>query len=129
MSIGKIEDKADMLGAAKEFHKTGLTIYATAGTSAFLTENNIPNTKVYKIGEEGTPALLDIIEQKKVDFIINIPKNYSHEEITDGYKMRRRAIDLNIPLITNVQLARLVVETLKKYSPEDLEITPWKDYM
>ena len=129
VSVGKIADKADMLGAFKSLHEAGFELYATEGTSAFLNENEIPNTKVYKIGQDGDPALLSVIEEKKVDFIINIPKNYSHEEITDGYKMRRRAVDLNIPLVTNVQVARLVVETLKKYRPEDLEIKPWAEYV
>ena len=118
-----------MVGAFKSLHEAGFLLYATEGTSTFLDENDIPNTKVFKIGQHGDPALLDIIEAKKVDFIINIPKNYSHEEITAGYKMRRRAVDLNIPLVTNVQVARLVVETLKKYRPEDLEIKPWDFYV
>ena len=129
VSVGKIADKTDMLGAFKSLHEAGFLLYATEGTSTFLDENDIPNTKVFKIGQHGDPALLDIIEAKKVDFIINIPKNYSHEEITAGYKMRRRAVDLNIPLVTNVQVARLVVETLKKYRPEDLEIKPWDFYV
>jgi carbamoyl-phosphate synthase large subunit len=128
-SVGKIADKAEMLSAAKGMKKAGFEIYATEGTSDFFTESGVENTKVYKIGHEGDPALMDVISQKKVDFIINIPKNYSHEEITAGYKMRRQAIDLNIPLITNVQLARLVVDTLKKYTPADLEIEPWKSYV
>lgn len=138
LSVGRLEDKADMLYAARDLHVLGFKLYATEGTSRFLTEAGVPNTLVQKIGTpvksplndgSGAPELLDVIGERKVDFIINIPKNYSHEEVTAGYQMRRKAIDLNIPLLTNVQVARVVVETLKKYRVEDLEVESWGSYV
>jgi len=129
VSAGRIEDKADLLHSIQDLAKLGFKIYATEGTSDFLAESGLENTKVFKIREEGTPGLLEVIDNRDVDFLINIPKSYSHEEITDGYKMRRRAIDLNIPLVTNVQVAKLVVETIQKYDLKDLAIEPWKAYV
>jgi carbamoyl-phosphate synthase large subunit len=129
VSIGRIEDKADLLPTLKTLHAHGFKLYATEGTSDFLKANEIPCTKVYKIGQRGTPALLDLIDQKKVDFVINIPKNHSHEETTAGYQMRRRTIDLNIPLVTNVQVTKLVVDCLERGTVKDMAIEPWGSYV
>ncbi|MDP2625231.1 MAG: carbamoyl-phosphate synthase (glutamine-hydrolyzing) large subunit, partial [Candidatus Peregrinibacteria bacterium] len=129
VSIGKIQDKVELLPTIKSLYTQGFEIYATEGTSDFLAEHNVPNTKAYKIGHKGTPALLDVINKRKVDFVINIPKNYSHEEMTDGYQMRRRAVDLNMPLVTNRQVTELVVECLARGTLEGLEIEPWSTYV
>lgn len=74
------------------------------------------------------PNLLDVLSQKKIHLVVNIPKNYSHEEVTDGYLIRRKAIDLNVPLLTNVQVAKLMVEALSRYKLGDLKIKEWKAY-
>lgn len=129
VSIGRIEDKADLLSTIKSLHQQGFTLYATEGTHDFLRDNAIPSTKVYKIGSKGKPGLLEVIEARKVDFAINIPKNHSHEEATSGYQLRRRTTDLNIPLVTNIQVAKLVVDCLERDTLKDLAIEPWKTYV
>lgn len=129
VSIGRIEDKADLLASLQSLHAQGFKIFATHGTSQFLNDNQIPNTKAYKIGEKESPGILEILSKRKVDFVINIPKNYSHEEASVGYHMRRCSIDLNIPLVTNVQIAKLVVECLERGTLNDLAIEPWGNYL
>ena len=129
VSIGSIEDKAELLPSVQWLHVHGFEIYATEGTSQFLKDNGVRNIKVYKIGQQGSPAMMDVINDGKVDFVINIPQNYSHEEATSGYKMRRRTVDLNIPLITNVQVTKLVVECLERGTEKDLAIEPWSTYV
>lgn len=128
VSIGKIEDKAEFLPAAKKLSEMGFNLYATEGTSEFLRENGIKNTLLYKTPTEKSPNIIDYIEKQKVDFVINIPKNYSHEEVTAGYLMRRKAVDLNIPLITNLQVAKLMVNAIMRYKKEDLKIKEWVEY-
>ncbi|MBT6068424.1 carbamoyl phosphate synthase large subunit, partial [Candidatus Peregrinibacteria bacterium] len=137
LSIGRIEDKASFLDYAKKLIDLNYHIYATEGTTEFLLENDVEAKKVYKIsnsekaqyrGENLSPTMLDVLQSKQVDLVINIPKNYSKEEITDGYKIRRTAIDLNIPLITNLQVAELLIESIEKYSLTDLKIKSWSEY-
>ena len=103
-------------------------LYATENTSRFLTENGIANTFLYKIRSDMKPNLLDVLGQKIIDLVINIPKSYSREEVTDGYLIRRKAIDFNIPLITNLQLANSLIEALSRYKLEDLKIKEWGEY-
>ncbi|MFA6436236.1 MAG: ATP-grasp domain-containing protein, partial [Candidatus Gracilibacteria bacterium] len=129
VSIGRIEDKADLLASLQSLHDQGFKIFATHGTSQLLNDNQIPNTKVYKIGEKESPGILEILSKRKVDFVINIPKKYSHEETSAGYHMRRCSIDLNIPLVTNIQIAKLVVECLERKTLDDLAIEPWGSYL
>ena len=128
LSIGKIEDKAAFLKSAQKLVDLGYELYATENTSRFLTENGIQNTFLYKIRSNMKPNLLDILGEKVIDFVVNIPKNYSREEVTDGYLIRRKAIDFNIPLLTNLQLAEAVVEALSRYKLEDLKPKEWAEY-
>lgn len=129
ISIGKTEDKADFLAAARKLVQNGFNLYATRGTAEFFSANEVPSTPVYKVGSEESPNIAEIIKKDKVDWVINIPRNYSHEEMTMGYALRRLTIDHNIPLTTNVQLAKLMVDTLERYKLEDLAIEPWSTYV
>lgn len=128
LSIGRIEDKAAFLKSAQKLVAMGYELYATENTSRFLTENDIKNTFLYKIRSDMKPNLLEVLGEKIIDLVINIPKNYSREEVTDGYLIRRKAIDFNIPLLTNLQLAQHVVEALERYSMDDLKIKEWSEY-
>ncbi len=128
LSIGTIEDKADFISAAKKLSNLDFSLYATEGTSAFLRENGIRNTILYKAGTDLHPNLVEYLERGKLDLVINIPKNYSHEEVTAGYIIRRKAIDLNIPLITNLQVAKMIVECIDRNTKEDLKIKDWNTY-
>lgn len=129
LSIGKIEDKADFLPTAKLFVAMGYKLFATENTSKFLHENGMKNTLLHKIRGNLKPNLLDALSERKIDLVVNIPKNYSREEVTDGYLIRRKAIDFNIPLITNLQAAKLIAEALQRYKRDDLEIKEWKEYV
>ncbi len=128
LSIGRIEDKADFLGSARKLKDLGYTLFATGGTAEFLKENGVGVHKLNKIGE-GSPDLDDYLKERSIDLVINIPRNYSHEELTAGYQIRRRAVDMNIPLITNLQVARLMVKTMAKYEVDDLKIKSWDEYV
>ncbi len=128
VSIGRTEDKADFLPAARQFVKLGYTLYGTEGTAAFLQENGVDAVMLHKIQSKQSPNLLETLTSHKIDLVINIPKNYNRQEITDGYLIRRKAIDLNIPLITNTQVAKIMSEALGKYKIGDLKIKSWKEY-
>lgn len=129
LSIGREEDKLDLLPTARKLHKLGYRLYATEGTSDFLKKNGIPNTTLYKISTERTPNLVSYLGQKKLDMVINIPRNYSREEVTAGYQIRRKAIDMHVPLVTNVQVAEMIVEALARYKTGDLAIKDWSAYV
>ncbi len=128
LSIGRIEDKVAFLPAAQQLVEQGFNLFATEGTSQFLAENGLTSTTLYKARDKKTPNILDAISGKKVDLVIDIPKSYSHDEVTDGYLIRRRAIDSNIPLITNVQVAKAITEALRRYTQDTLQIKPWSGY-
>lgn len=120
VTLGKPKDKASFLSAAKSFYALGMQFFGTEGTATFLRENNIPCETVYKISVKRHPNVLDLIDQKKIDLVINTANKFSHEEISDGYLIRRKATDRNIPLIINLQLAKLLAQSLKKI-PQILE--------
>lgn len=128
LSIGRIEDKAEFLPAAKKLVDMGFRLFATEGTHAFLNEYGIKSTMLHKIRSGLKPNLLDALAEHEIDLVVNIPKNYSREEVTDGYLIRRKAVDLNIPLVTNVQVARVIVEAIERYSLDDLKIKEWREY-
>ncbi len=128
ISAGKIEDKTDMLEPAKKLKEMGFNIYATAGTSKFLTEHGVKNTMLYKLSDNKKPSITDAIADKKIDLVINIPKSFSREETTDGYLIRRKTIDHNVPLITNVQIAEVIVEALARGEQNNLQIKKWAEY-
>lgn len=128
LSTGDGKRKAEMLSAARMLTDHGYCLFATGGTSRYLTENGIPNTMVYWPGEEGHPQALDMLHRKEIDMVVNVPKNLSSGELTNGYKIRRAAIDLNIPLITNARLASAFIYAFCTVRLEDLEIISWQEY-
>lgn len=128
LSTGAAKQKAEMLEAAKLLVKHGYHLYATGGTSRYLTENGIDNTLVYWPSEEGTPQALDMLHEKKIDMVVNVPKDLTVSELDNGYKIRRAAIDLNIPLITNARLASAFIYAFCTVKPEELEIKSWREY-
>lgn len=128
LSTGDGKQKAEMLEAAQILQEHGYKLYATGGTSRYLTENGIENTLVYWPSEEGAPQALDLLHKKEIDMVVNIPKNLSTGELTNGYKIRRAAIDLNIPLITNARLASAFIHAFCTMTMDDLEIKSWQEY-
>jgi len=128
LSTGSTKHKVEMLGAARLLVEKGYKLYATGGTSRFLTENGIENTMVYWPSEEGQPQALDMLHQKNIDMVVNIPKNLTSGELSNGYKVRRAAIDLNIPLITNVRLASAFINAFCTLDVENIAIKSWDEY-
>lgn len=129
LSTGSAKQKADMLDAAATLYEKGYKLYATGGTYKYLVENNIPAIHVYWPSEEGmSPQALDMLHNKEIDLVVNIPKNLSSKELSNGYKIRRAAIDLNIPLLTNARLASAFIDAIGKYTMDDIEIKAWDEY-
>ena len=129
LSTGGGKQKAEMLDAAKRLVNNGYELYATSGTSHFLTENGIANTTVYWPTDEGMePKVLDVLREKKIDMVVNIPTDLTPRELTNGYSIRRAAIDLNIPLITNTRLASAFITAFTTMRVEDIEIKAWSEY-
>ena len=129
LSTGGGKQKAEMLDAAKRLVNNGYELYATSGTSHFLTENGIANTTVYWPADEGMePKVLDVLREKKIDMVVNIPKDLTPRELTNGYSIRRAAIDLNIPLITNTRLASAFITAFTTMRVEDIEMKAWSEY-
>ena len=129
LSTGGAKQKAEMLDAAKMLLQHGYELYATGGTSKYLTENGIENTLVYWPSDEGkAPQALDLLHEKKIDMVVNIPKDLTPRELTNGYKIRRAAIDLNVPLITNSRLASAFITAFCNVSMDDIDIKVWGEY-
>ena len=128
LSTGGPKQKVEMLQAARQLQKKGYKLYATGGTAKFLTENGVENTRVYWPSEEGQPQALDMLHRKEIDMVVNIPKNLTSSELSNGYKIRRAAIDLNIPLITNARLASAFINAFCTMSVDDLQIKSWAEY-
>ncbi len=129
LSTGPGKQKADMLRAAQQLVEHGYQLYATGGTSRYLADNGIPNTLVYWPSEEGQqPQALDLLHNHTIDMVVNVPKNLSVGELTNGYKIRRAAIDLNIPLITNSRLASAFIDAFCTKSLDDIEIKAWSEF-
>ena len=129
LSTGTPRQKAEMLEAAQLLHENGFTIYATSGTSSFLAENDVPAISVYLPGEPHKhPQALDLLHQKKIDLVVNIPKNLTPVELSNGYYIRRTAIDLNVPLLTNARLAIAFIRAFIYKPITEIEIKPWQDY-
>ncbi len=128
LSTGPIESKAMFLANARMLKEMGTHIYATAGTAKFLQSNGIDSQILHWPLEDKQPNTIDFIRQRKLDLVINIPKNYQEEELTNDYIIRRNAVDFGVPLITDLQLARRFVETLSRKTLEDLHIKSWKSY-
>lgn len=128
LSTGNGKQKGDMLRAAKMLRDNGYTIYATEGSSRHLHENGIENIRVYWPGQEGKPQVLDLLHDKTIELVVNVPRNHSDAELTNGYKVRRTAIDLNIPLITNARLASAFIYAFCSIKPEEIEIKSWEEF-
>ena len=129
LSTGGAKQKVAMLDAAKMLIDHGYKLYATGGTSKFLTENGIQNTHVLWPSEEGDePKALDLLHNHTIDMVVNIPKNLTSSELTNGYKIRRAAIDLNVPLITNARLASAFIYAFCTTKLEDIGIKAWSEY-
>ena len=129
LSTGPGKQKADMLRAAQQLIQHGYHLYATGGTSRYLEDNGIPNTLVHWPSEEGQqPQALDLLHSHDIDMVVNVPKNLSVGELTNGYKIRRAAIDLNIPLITNSRLASAFIDAFCTKSLDDIEIKAWSEF-
>ena len=128
LSTGTAKEKTDMLAAARLLIEKEYNIFATGGTHKVLVENGIPSTLVYWPSEEGTPQALDLLRNKEIDMVVNIPKNLTEGELDNGYKIRRAAIDLNIPLITNPRLASAFITAFCTLTVNDLLIKSWEEY-
>ena len=129
LSSGTARQKADMLEPALMLHRKGYKLYATAGTHKFLEDNGIPSTRVSKPSEEGEfPDALQLIHERQIDMVVNIPRTLEKRELSDGYKIRRAAIDFNIPLITNARLATTFIRAFCKMGMDDIRIKSWDEY-
>lgn len=129
LSTGTAKMKADLLDSAVKLHKKGYQLYATGGTHQYLNDNGIPAIKAYWPSEpDRTPQCIDLLHERKVDLVVNIPKNLTSTELTNGYKIRRAAVDLNVPLITNARLAAAFVDSFCDLKPSEIEIKSWDEY-
>ncbi len=129
LSTGSSKQKVAMLDAARMLADKGYNLYATGGTHRFLEENGIPSTLVYWPSEEGKqPQALTMLHERKIDMVVNIPRDLSVGELDNGYKIRRAAIDLNTTLITNARLASAFIEAFCTLSPDDIQIKSWQEY-
>ena len=129
LSTGGAKQKADMLEAARQLADHGYKLYATGGTSRYLSDNGIANTLVFWPSEaENQPQALSLLHEHKINMVVNIPKDLTTHELTNGYKIRRAAIDLNIPLITNARLASAFIFAFTSTSEESISIKSWNEY-
>lgn len=129
LSTGMAKQKVAMLDAAKLLTSKGYNLYATGGTHRFLKENGVPSTLVYWPSETGKePQALKMLHEKKIDMVVNIPRDLSAGELDNGYKIRRASIDLNIPLITNARLASAFINAFCTLSVDDIQIKSWQEY-
>jgi carbamoyl-phosphate synthase large subunit len=129
LSTGSIDSKADFLSSTKTLHAMGYRFYATKGTANFMKENGVNAEVLYWPLDEKEPNTLTYIAEGKIDLVINIPKNIEKEELDNDYLIRRKAVDFNVPLITNIQLAKRFVEALSRTSLDDLKIKSWNEYV
>lgn len=128
LSTGTMKQKADMMDAARMLVNKGYKIFATGGTHNAFVENGIESTLVYWPSEQGHPQALDMLHHKEIDMVVNIPKNLTAGELDNGYKIRRAAIDLNVPLITNARLASAFIQAFCTMSVDDIAIKSWDEY-
>ena len=128
LSTGPIESKAEFLTSTRILESMGMNFYATGGTAKFMQANGINVTKLNWPLSKEDPNVIDYLENGKIDLVINIPKNYQEEELTNDYIIRRKAVDFAIPLFTNLQLARRFVEAISHKSIKDLQIKSWKEH-
>jgi carbamoyl-phosphate synthase large subunit len=127
-STGPAKSKVGLLEAAQLLHKNGYNIYATGGSQKFLIDNGIPAIQVYWPNEDQKPNALEMIQNKELDLVVNIPKNFTASELDNGYKIRRAAIDFNVPLLTNYRLASAFIQSFCQLDVDDIEIKAWGEY-
>ncbi len=128
ISSGPLRSKMELLASARMLREKGYSLYATGGTHKFFAENGVETTLLYWPNEDKKPNTLEYIRNKKIDFVINIPKNLTKDELKNGYKIRRDAIDFNIPLITNARLASAFIYAICKMDITDIPIKSWDEY-
>jgi carbamoyl-phosphate synthase large subunit len=128
LSTGPIESKAAILDSVRRFVALGVELYATQGTADFLARNDVETTVLRWPLEGGSPNALDYIKERKVDLVINIPKHFQKEELTNDYVLRRSAVDFGVPLITNRQLAERLSEALERVPIDQLRVRSWSRY-
>lgn len=127
-STGPARSKVDLLNAARLLHQKGYELYATGGSQRFLVENGVPATQVFWPNDNQQPSALGMIQNKQIDLVVNIPKNFTTSELDNGYKIRRAAIDFNVPLLTNSRLASAFIRAFCKMNVDELEIKAWNEY-
>ena len=128
LSTGDSRSKMDMLSAAKALQAKGYDIFATRGTAVFLETNGVHATVLHWPDQDEQPNTLTYIKEKKIDLVVNIPKNLSKTELSNDYTIRRSAIDFNIPLITNARLASAFITAFCKLDKQDIKIKSWNEY-
>lgn len=128
LSTGSAKQKAEVLDAARMLVEHGYKLYATSGSSKYLSENGVENTEVFWPSEDKQPQAIDMLHNHEIDLVVNIPKNLTAGELTNGYKIRRAAIDLNVPLITNSRLASAFINAFCRIKLDDIDIKSWAEY-
>ena len=128
LSTGPVESKAAFLDCAISLCAMNVSLYATKGTAEFLLSEGVSATRLYWPLEETQPNVMEYLSQGKIDLVINIPKNYQEQELTNDYLIRRKAVDMAVPLITNIQLARRWVEAISRKQRDDLRVKSWAEY-
>jgi carbamoyl-phosphate synthase large subunit len=129
LSTGMTGQKTEMLNASRLLQEKGYTLYATGGTHQFLKDNKIKSTHVYWPNDNREPQALDLLHKQEIDMVVNIPRDLSPGELDNGYRIRRAAIDLNIPLLTNARLADAFITAFCKLTPNDIQIKSWDEYV
>jgi len=128
LSTGPVQAKAAFLDGCRLLQELGLTLYATRGTAEFLRANGIDSTVLHWPLDNQQPNIMDYLAQKRIDLVINIPKSSREDELTNDYLIRRRAVDLGVPLITDIHLAQRFVEALARKTGDDLLVKSWAEY-
>ena len=128
LSTGTSKQKVAMLDASRMLQEKGYKLYATGGTHRFLEENGIESTHVYWPSDHRKPQALELLHKREIDMVVNIPRDLTAGELDNGYKIRRAAIDLNIPLLTNARLADAFITAFCTLKPEDMLIKSWDEY-
>ncbi|HLD07898.1 MAG TPA: carbamoyl-phosphate synthase (glutamine-hydrolyzing) large subunit [Candidatus Peribacterales bacterium] len=129
VTVGSLEDKAELAPTFLQLHEMGFALAATERTHAFLESRGIPSMLLYKISEPRGPNIREYLAEKRLDLVINIPQHFTGTEITDGYKIRRLAIDRGIPLLTNVQLVKRLVEAMEAVTVDEIPVTSWREFI
>lgn len=127
-STGPAKSKVELLVAARMLHQKGYELYATGGSQKFLADNGIPATQVFWPNEDQRPSALEMIQNKQIDLVVNIPKDFTTNELDNGYKIRRASIDYNVPLLTNSRLASAFIQAFCKMNVDEIEIKAWNEY-